>query len=58
MARLPKMEFARRLYRVRKAIDRYLETGVPCDLFPSLFSLYGYMWCKNPDKDLMKDGLL
>ena len=53
MGRVNRSEFRRRLIRLRDAINYFLETGNEWNLFPFLFQVYSYMWCKS-HKELIK----
>lgn len=48
MSKINRAEFRRRLIRLNEAITYFLETGNDCNLFPFLFQVYSYMWCKSP----------
>lgn len=57
--KVPKAEFYRRLVHLRKTIDDVLEFRIsPGNLFPALFSVFSFMWCKCPSdmfKSVSKD---
>lgn len=42
-----KKEFVRRLIRLGRAINDTLAFGNDYDLFPSLFSVYTFLWTSN-----------
>lgn len=52
--KVPKAEFYRRLVHLRKTIDDVLEFRISSgNLFPALFSVFSFMWCKS-SSDLFK----
>ena len=49
-------EFDRRLERLSKALDNYLQFGHCGDVLPALFSCCSYVWAKTPFITKLKKG--
>ena len=49
-------EFDKRLERLSKALDSYLQRGYNGDVLPALFSCTSYLWAKYPYVTKLKKG--
>lgn len=49
-------EFEKRLKRLSKALDSYLQRGYNGDVLPALYACSSYLWAKSPYITELKKG--